>query len=476
MYALIYFDTEDYFSPPDSPVHRLPGQLAEIMTRHGLPGCFHIHGEKARFMERHEQTDVIEAVSKHDVSLHFDRGSVHPTTAEEVSQLGWFEGVARVLFREVPGFQALERIFGRCSAITRHGGTLAAPIIYACGMLGKPYFHSPFRLPGRNVAWYCNALTIGGYQAGWHFDRVYRDTPAFEEQLARVDDYLQQRARTHDYTAMFGCHPLITVMKQFPDAVNFRHGAAPPPSRWKAPEMVDDVSIPTILRNFERLVMTLVEQPNVEWTTVAGIDELYGARPARVNDAIVLQGAERVLDAGGPTFTDELTAAELLFLLALRVLDERQWWEVPQVMGPLAEPSAPPVADGSALPIEPVAEEIVRACRASGYLPAQLSAGNGSLRLEQAMLLLASHALGHAPEVSDRQPSYAETIPGVADALQIVRGCEDWRPHGQQFNLRGITEPFLRQCWTLKPAFTVREYQAGVESGRQLNPMFDRPL
>ena len=113
MYALIYFDTEDFVSPPDHPVHQLPGQFAQIMTRHGLPGCFHIHGEKARFMERHGQREVIEAVSRHDVSLHYDRGSIHPTTAEEVSQLPWFEGIARTIFRELPGFQALERIFGK---------------------------------------------------------------------------------------------------------------------------------------------------------------------------------------------------------------------------------------------------------------------------------------------------------------------------------------------------------------------------
>ena len=84
MYSLLYFDTEDFCSAPDAPVHQLPGQMAEIMSKHGFTGCFHIHGEKVRFMERHGQTDVIAAVGKHDVSLHHDRGSVHPTTAEEV--------------------------------------------------------------------------------------------------------------------------------------------------------------------------------------------------------------------------------------------------------------------------------------------------------------------------------------------------------------------------------------------------------
>ncbi|MCP4641759.1 MAG: hypothetical protein GY851_15055, partial [bacterium] len=150
-------------------------------------------------------TDVIESIKKHDVSLHYDRGSIHPTTAEEVSELDWFQAVDRVLFRELPGFQALERIFGKCTALTQHGGTFAAQIVYAAGKMGKPFFYSPFRLPGRNVVWYCNNLLIGGYQAGFTFDVHYRDTPAFEQALAKIDGYLAERAKSHDYTAMFGC-------------------------------------------------------------------------------------------------------------------------------------------------------------------------------------------------------------------------------------------------------------------------------
>ena len=233
MHGLIYFDTEDFISPPDSPVHRLPGQMAEIMTKHGLPGCFHIHGEKARFMERHGQTDVIDAIRKHDVSLHYDRGSMHPTTAEEVSELDWFRGVDRVLYREVRGFRDLERIFGKCSAITQHGGTFAAPIVYAAGKLGKPFFYSPFRLPDREVVWFCGNLLFGGARVRppWPnvvFDTTYRDTAQFDQKLALVDDYIAERARTYDLTCMFGCHPVITMMQRFPGALNFSDAATAP--------------------------------------------------------------------------------------------------------------------------------------------------------------------------------------------------------------------------------------------------------
>ncbi|MGI5818940.1 MAG: hypothetical protein ACOX9R_12680 [Armatimonadota bacterium] len=474
MYALIYFDTEDFVSPPDHPVHQLPGQLAEIMSRHGLPGCFHIHGEKARFMERHGQREVIEALRRHDVSLHYDRGSIHPTTAEEVSQLPWFEGVERTLFRELPGFQALERIFGRCSSLTQHGGTFAAPIVYAAGKLGKPFFYSPFRLPGHNVVWYCQNLLIGGYQADFAFDRHYRDTPSFEEQLAKVDGYLSERARESTYTAMFGCHPVITIMEEFPCVLNWAYGAAPGPEVWRAPKMVEGVSIPLILQNFERLVCRLVAHPDVEWTDVAGIAELFGARPVRVSDEVVLRGAEEVLALGGPTFTDALSAAELLVLLARRLLRPAERYEVPQVMGPV-EREAPPAPRLEEAPVAPVAEEIVGACYASGYLPARLSEVCGSITPEQALLVLAAEALDRPLPPADARVPSVDAIPGVREALEIARRFRNWRPHGRDYRQTPILEHVRRQCWTLKPALLCGRYAEGVESGRHLNPMFERP-
>lgn len=473
MYSLIYFDTEDFISPPDHPVQQLPRQLAEIMTRHGLPGCFHIHGEKARFMERHRQSEVIAALSEHDVSLHFDRGSIHPTTAEEVSQLPWFEGVERTLFRELPGFQALERIFGKCSALTRHGGTFAAQIVYAAGLLGKPFFHPPFRLSGSNVAWYCQNLVIGGYQAGFHFDKYYCDTPKFEEQLAKVDGYLSERAREYTYTAMFGCHPLITIMKEFPCALNWIRGAAPEPERWRAPEMMAGVSIELVLQNFERLVKKLVAHPDVEWTDVAGIIELFGARPVRVADEVILRAAEAVLANGGPTWTDELSAGEMLFLLAKRLLKPADSYEVPQVMGPI-EPESLPAPRPEDAPVLPVAEEIVSACYGSGYLPARLSEVCGSITPAQALMVLASEALGRPLPADEARAATVDAIPGVREALEIARSFRNWRPHGLGFRQTPILEHTRSQCWTLKPALLAHEYADDVTLGRHRNPMFAR--
>ena len=479
MYSLLYFDTEDFFSLPEAPVHRLPGQMADIMHRHGLSGCFHIHGEKVRFMERHGQANVIDSIRKHDVSLHYDRGSVHPTTAEEVSNLDWFQGVDRVLFREFTGFETLHRVLGKCSGLTQHGGTFAAQIVYAAGKMGYPLLYSPFRLQGRGVVWYCNNLLMAG--ATMHeavdsggltaFDRIYRDISAFEENLARVDSYLTGLAKAVDYWACFGCHPVNTVMEAFPDVVNFLDGASPPRKEWKAPTPLKDTSIPTILENFERYIKVLVAHPDVEWTTVAGINDLFGTRPIEVNDQALLDGARSVIENGGPTFTPLLSAGELLYLLAARAIEKSDTYPVPQVMGPTAAGEGTLERLPTNFDVTEMSRSLVSQVIGSGYLPPTLSTPSGKIGPETALILLACHACDRSPsEVRDWNHT-VDAIPDVAEATKRVGSYQRWGPHGPQYNQAGILRHFRLQAWTLKPAFTREQYPGNVTLGRQLNAM-----
>lgn len=470
----MYFDVEDFLSSPDAPVHQLPGQMAEIMTRHGLPGSFHIMGEKVRFMERHQQRRVIDAIrDHHDVSLHYDRGSIHPTTAEECSHLDWFQGVDRVIFREQPGFQTLERVFGRCSSLAQHGATFSTQAIYAAGKLGKPYFfspyHGPFELPGRNVVWYCNNLLIGGGEGG-NFDRIYRDDEAFEAKLEAQNDYLRSRIGKADLTPLFGCHPLITIMQEFPCAINFEYGARPPREQWQAPTMVPGISIEQVLANFERRIESLATLDGIEWTTTGEIAELYRQHPVRVSDEAVLAGAEAVIENRGPTFTELLSAGELLCLLARRYLAPADSYEVPQVMGPVvAAPNVVRELSGN-IDLRGACLELIEQVWNGSYLPEALSDDHGNLCPEALLVILACEATGTALDTIDSPRLTVEAIPGVSVAAAKVAKTKDWHIHERGFDQEATSRTFTRQGWTLKPAFRANEYAEGVEIGPHLNP------
>ena len=82
-------------------------------------------------------------------------------------------------------------------------------------------------LPERNVVWFCNNLLIAGGEGG-NFDREYRNDAAFERKLKEQNAHLAQRMGKIDVAPLFGCHPLITIMEEFPCFINFAHGARTP--------------------------------------------------------------------------------------------------------------------------------------------------------------------------------------------------------------------------------------------------------
>ena len=63
MYAVLAFDTEDVYFPPEYGIDDVPGWLAEIMTECQIRGTFFVMGEKARSMKARGRTDVLERMA-----------------------------------------------------------------------------------------------------------------------------------------------------------------------------------------------------------------------------------------------------------------------------------------------------------------------------------------------------------------------------------------------------------------------------
>ena len=96
VYVVLWFDTEDYILPPSDDAAK---RLAEFLTAEGVPATFKVVGEKARTLERRGRSDVIAAMSRHDIGYHANTHSQHPTPAEYESGMDWNAGVAEVVHR-----------------------------------------------------------------------------------------------------------------------------------------------------------------------------------------------------------------------------------------------------------------------------------------------------------------------------------------------------------------------------------------
>ncbi|MDY7009917.1 MAG: hypothetical protein SVV80_04105 [Planctomycetota bacterium] len=481
MLSLLYLDVEDFVSPPDHPSHRLPGEFARIMTKHNFGGgCFHIIGQKVRHMVQHAQEDDLKAIADHDVSLHYDRGSIHPTTAEETSNLSWHEAVSRVLFRERPGVDLLLDVFGKCSALTRHGWTWSASIAYAAGRMGLPFFNGPIRPPDHGVTWMCNNLDIRGLETELLLDQVYRDTPKFEQRLKQVLKNLDELTRRTDYSAMFGCHPSYTLYRDFADH-NFYEGQNPKLADCGPPAEAG-ANVATVLRNFERYVVALKAAPNVTWTNVAGIRNLYRYRPVRVARRHLEEFARKVVERRGPTYTDVLTAAEGLVLLARARLALAESYEVPTVMGPLSamrnpgESGSLRTTGGSVLSDDKALTDLsvglIDYVYGTGFIPAYCELPGADIRIDPANLVV---RLAFALLGSDAEAVGPLDIdePTLLDGLDIPSKdvLEKWLPHGSQYAAQSVLDDLSDQAWTLKPAFKKDDYPDDVETAQYEMPM-----
>jgi len=192
VYVVLWFDTEDYILPPSDDAAK---RLAEFLTAEGVPATFKVVGEKARTLERRGRSDVIAAMSRHDIGYHANTHSQHPTPAEYESGMDWNAGVAEFTRRERGGFEDVARIFGKTPCCYGQPGSSWAPQSYAAlrqwgvnlyldegtqiGFDGKPF-------------WYGGLLNIFNTQEGEQlrpndkWDNLEQSKAKFRESLWRA--------------------------------------------------------------------------------------------------------------------------------------------------------------------------------------------------------------------------------------------------------------------------------------------------
>lgn len=468
MDAILYFDTEDTVSPPEAGTDDIILWLADLLTAHGLRGCFHIIGDKARLLEARGRADVIHAMQRHDVSSHFNAGSAHPMTVEQVAAADWHQGVRLTLENEQKGFDDIQRILGRCSALTRHGSSYAPQIVRAAGLCGKMYHGVPFALPGHRIFWFCGTLctsqiglirtTADKPAVGKFEEDTFADDERFDEQLRQFIPALEACCSRWDFTALFGCHPLRLVLTRFCDNYAAGRNASPlVPVPVRTPQDLQRVK-----RNFTKYIQALSQMSGLR---CVGMDELavrYSRRLAHVTDQQLEDYARRVANSTDVPLDDRFSPAEMLAALARSVIEHHQVGRWParinrqEVIGPTTDlPCSLAGETFSVSSIIKMAHSLHDHVSARGELPACTAIGQAKLPPADVLGLFAQYRVDLSPgsnracyQVMKRHPWPALVDENEADIRQMAR----WRILHPSTDFSSIAHHTQLQGWSLAPA------------------------
>lgn len=479
VYAILWFDTEDYILPASDDAAK---RLAELLAGRGVRATFKVVGEKARVLERRGRSDVIAALKKHDLGYHSNLHSVHPAPAEYLADCGLLDGMAEFIRREGPGAADVRRIFGvpTLSCYGQPGSSWGAQAIAALPQIGAAPAGVPCYVDeGSHVGlrgqpfWFAGALVV--YDMGANVTRMdLHDHKAVEPAKKEVSEIATRlRGRGGGLISIY-YHPCEWVHREFWDGVNFRRGANPPREEWKLPPQRSAEETEGAFQRFGEYIDHIRSIPGLRFVTAGDLPALYpdAARATGASREELSAMAERIASPSSPGagFLEigekAFSAADQFELLTVAVAELASGVEprFPLAAKGLLGPDGPPPAERA--PEYRLSWPAFRSALldAKDYLaanrrvPARVFAGAAALAPADFLAALAGAYQHHRRK--GKLP-VEEGVPfrgGLAllpaghiaeDTPQLFGG---WIIHPEGFRAPKILEVARLQAWTLKPA------------------------
>jgi peptidoglycan/xylan/chitin deacetylase (PgdA/CDA1 family) len=275
VYVVLWFDTEDYILPASDDAAK---RIANFLSEQGVRATFKLVGEKARVLEARDRSDVIAALSRHEIGYHTNTHSQQPTIAEYESVLDWEQGAEEFDRHERSGFDDIGRIFGYAPTCFGQPGVSWAPQAFPA--LKKWGVHvylddgPQVQLDGKPF-WYGGLLNIFGIKAGQQLE-PNDDWSNLESAKQNFNDlHKQLSGQPAGGLVSFMFHPTPFVSQVFWDAVNFSNGANPPRSGWKPQPQKSPAQREQAFQYFEGLIRHIKSLPNVQFVTASQAYALY---------------------------------------------------------------------------------------------------------------------------------------------------------------------------------------------------------
>ncbi len=465
MYVYICFDVEDLVHPDSDDV---PYDIAEMLAGDGIVASMCVVGEKARLWERRGRADVIAAVGRHDVGLHTDHHSIHPTAAEYLADKGWADGVAEAVRQEGPGARDLARIFGVPPSTWGTSGSSWGPHIPAAtrrlGIPSNIYSHA--RSGETGACWFAGQLCYSDYVSLPGGEDACCDDAAFTAALPLLLDQIRDaQRRGFSCLGLFAGHPTRFRYTVFWDALNFARGRNTDPSEYRFAPRRDDAGYATSLRNVRRMILAVRDLPGVEILPVRTLNERFAPGAISLAWADVSRLAQIATESEAIRADDPLASpAQTLDVLTRAVLHLADGGEVlahlplRDVLGPVEAP--PPLERPVTVSADAglaLCRELIHHMDATGHLPTALIAddtpiGPGPLLRAVAAAFLALDR-GQAPTQMTFTPGAEE--PAIAASLAedaIYHRLPGWSPHAPDLRLDLLALHTRLQSWSLKPA------------------------
>ena len=335
-------------------------EIARIMTRRGVRGCFHVVGENARVFRARGRRDVVEALQAHEIGFHSNLHSIAPFPVEEMEKLDWEGGVRSFVEAELPGIRDVAEVFGRWPTYYTHVISHAPQTLYGAALLGM-------RAVGMGTVseWpvmrYCGNLLVTAEVRAEPPITVPDDDPTLTARMDTAFEKLSALAVGRDprYPIRAFAHANKFVTWQHFDVVNFLEGRTPPRSEWRLPPLRDKRTTEMLLARLDEFFRQLVATPDVEVVTYADVIRDLGPKSRWVAAADVKAIAAALLSDLDPMTVDGeyLTCAEMFALLCRFLARSSNTIGIRRVIGPREEPFV------TTATTESTVEAIMKTCR-----------------------------------------------------------------------------------------------------------------
>ncbi|MBT3380271.1 MAG: hypothetical protein HN742_04450 [Lentisphaerae bacterium] len=469
MEVVFSFDTEDYVDPVSNDA--LKG-LAESHTRHGVPACFGLVGEKARFIRNCGRHDVIEAVSRHEVGYHSDHHFMQPDydyehvfTPEYMERESWDRGVARLISEESQGIHDVTEIFGaRPVTWLRTYGDWAPQYLAAFERLGIGVFAygPPFHILDPQPIWYCNQLIIANPRMSYE-SNLHREDMTAEEKLEGHRRAFLKHLESGTERLGIVTHPTRFISDIWWEEPNWWDGIvpAPPRERWIAPPHFTEEKIKELLWIADEFIAFVGGLGEVECKTFRQFWETRRPAPGwmgldavrQVAGQIRIMGTPCAVEIEGGTYLSPAEAFGVFVFALANPAAERI--PIRTMFGPTEEPHDTPV-DRDAPHDDFLADcrhlelRLRDAARVPHLITTCIGAvGPGAFLLAMANALLADENDAVPVRTTENMPPPLHD--GDYDTLASRAPCSYIQKRGELDFARTIRHSQL-QYWSVKPA------------------------